>query len=68
MIFVPYISILINYSCKYQLYRSFDEAFETRAIFQDISKAFDKVWDEGLSYKLQIAKVMLILQNKHNEM
>ena len=27
-----------------RIYYSFDEGFETRAIFLDISKAFDKVW------------------------
>ena len=35
-------------SITYDIYHSFDEGFETRAIFLDISKAFDKVWHEGL--------------------
>ena len=30
------------------IYYSFDEGFETTAIVLDISKAFDKVWHEGL--------------------
>ena len=44
-------------SCIYQLlsitheiYQSFDNGFEVRAIFLDISKAFDKVWHEGLFF------------------
>ena len=39
------------------IYNSFckaiDEAKEVRAIFCDISKAFDRVWHKGLLYKLQ---------------
>lgn len=30
------------------IYYSFDEGFETTAIVLDISKAFDRVWHEGL--------------------
>ena len=47
-------------SCIYQLisitsdiYRSFEKHDETRALFLDISKAFDKVWHEGLIHKLK---------------
>ena len=32
---------------------SFDQGMGTRAIFLDISKAFDKVWHKGLTYKLR---------------
>ena len=35
------------------IYRSFEEGCETRAVFLDISKAFDKVWHEGLVFKLK---------------
>ena len=49
-------------SCEYQLlsivhdiYASFDccPSLEVRGVFLDISKAFDRVWHEGLIYKLQ---------------
>ena len=32
---------------------SFDDGLEVRGVFLDISKAFDKVWHEGLIYKLK---------------
>ena len=35
------------------IYESFENYEETRAVFLDISKAFDKVWHEGLLFKLQ---------------
>ena len=35
---------------NYDIYHSFDEGFETRAIFLDIAKASDKVWHEGRIY------------------
>ena len=38
-----------------EIHKSFDkyESLETRAVFLDISKAFDKVWHEGLIFKLK---------------
>ena len=35
------------------IYESFENFDETRAVFLDISKAFDKVWHEGLIFKLK---------------
>ena len=47
-------------SCIYQLlsitheiYQSFDNGFEVRGIFLDFSKAFDKVWHKGLTFKFK---------------
>ena len=39
-------------SITYNIFYSFDEGLETRPIFLDISKAFDKIWPEGPNYKL----------------
>ena len=35
------------------IYESFENYDETRAVFLDISKAFDKVWHEGIVHKLK---------------
>ena len=35
------------------IYDSFEKYDETRAVFLDISKAFDKVWHEGIIFKLK---------------
>ena len=35
------------------IFESFEKHDETRALFLDISKAFDKVWHEGLIFKLK---------------
>ena len=42
-------------SITYYIYTAFEEfpSRETRAAFLDISKAFDKVWHEGLLFKLE---------------
>ena len=40
-------------SITHEIYQSFDDGFEVRGVFLDISKAFDKVWHNGLIYKLK---------------
>ena len=40
-------------SITHGIYQSYDDGLETRGVFLDISKAFDRVWHEGLIYKLK---------------
>ena len=40
-------------SITIDIYQSFDNGFEVRGAFLDISKAFDKVWHKDLIYKLK---------------
>ena len=37
----------------YHAYQSFDDGFEVRGVFLDISKAFERVWHNDLIYKLK---------------
>ena len=40
-------------SITHEIYKPFDDGFEVRGVFLDISKAFDKVWHKGIIFKLQ---------------
>ena len=37
----------------HEILSAFDDGHEVRSVFLDISKAFDRVWHEGLLFKLQ---------------
>ena len=40
-------------SITHDIFSSFDNGLEVRRVFLDISKAFDKVWHDGLIFKLK---------------
>ena len=40
-------------SITHGIYASFDEKYEVRGVFLDISKVFDKVWHKGLIFMLK---------------
>ena len=40
-------------SITHEIYQSFDDSLEVRAVFLDISKAFDKFRHKGLIFKLK---------------
>ena len=40
-------------SITHEIYKSFDDELEVRGVFLDISKASNKVWHKGLTFKLK---------------
>ena len=40
-------------SITHEIYKSFDDPWEVRGVFLDISKVFDKVWHHGMILKLK---------------
>ena len=40
-------------STNHEILNAFDKGLEVRGTFLDISKAFDKVWHDGLIFKLR---------------
>ena len=40
-------------STFHDIYKSFDCVYEIRGVFLDISKAFEKVWPDGIIFKLE---------------
>jgi hypothetical protein len=52
--FVPGASTVNQLTYLYNFFtEAFDSGKEVRAVFCDISKAFDRVWHKGLLYKLR---------------
>ena len=49
----------------YEIFEAFDcnLRLEVRSVFLDISKSFDKVWNEGLLYKLKLVGISGELYN-----
>ena len=54
-------------SITHKIYKSFDEGFEARGVFLDISKAFHRMWHDGLIFKHQenciSGKLLLLLKD-----
>ena len=44
-------------SITHEIYKAFDNSQEIRAVFLDISRAFDRVWHEGLIFKLKSIRI-----------
>ena len=58
--FKPRDSCISQLLCiTHDIYQPLDDVLETRAVFliYQISKAFDKVWHEGLLFKLKVYQV-----------
>ena len=60
--FVPGDSTVNQFVDIYNIFcKALDEGKEVRAVFLDISKAFDRVWHKGLQFKLKQAGINVIL-------
>ena len=44
-------------SITLEIFKSFDDGWEVRGVFLDISKTFEKVWHEGLLLKLRLKRI-----------
>ena len=51
--FIPKVRLWIYTVCTQGIYKAIDSGHDVCAIFLDVSKAFDKVWHEGLIFKLK---------------
>ena len=45
--------LLMTFINRFEICQSFDEGFDVRSVFLDISKTFEKVWYDGLIFKLK---------------
>ena len=52
----------------HDIFRGFGDGLEIRGVFLDISKAFDKLWHEGLIYRLRRNVSILIHLNKRKKL
>lgn len=58
--FVPRDSTINKLTLIYNtFFQAFDEGKDDKAVFCDITKAFDRVWQNGLIYKLQTNGISL---------
>ena len=50
-------------SIAHEIYEYFDVGLEVKSVFLDVSKGFDKVWHDGVIYKLTQSRISGNLQN-----
>ena len=48
-------------SISHEMYESLDAGLKVRSVFLNISKAFDKVWHEGILFKLNQNRILVNL-------